>query len=44
MSKLVKEFTHMPAIFESFEKIPAKLESEVQLLQTIDMQLKEVQK
>ena len=44
MSKLVKEFNHMPAIFKSFEEIPSKLEQEVQMLQTIDMQLKEVQK
>ena len=44
MSKLVKDFKHMPAIFKSFEEIPSKLESEVQMLQTIDVQLKEVQR
>ena len=37
MGKLVKEFSHMPTIFKSFEEIPSKLESEVQMLQTIDM-------
>ena len=42
MSKLIKDFQHMPSIFKSFEEIPSKLESEVQMLQTIDMQLKEV--
>ena len=26
MNKLVKEFSHMPAIFKSFEEIPSKLE------------------
>ena len=44
MTRLIKNFKHMPTIFKTFEEIPKKLEHQTQMLATIDAQLNEVKR